>query len=238
MMEAQQVGAMTAIPTHSDKGLGRVPSFDIRDMAHPMRSILKPKTPAITQKYWWTSGWWGDQGATSQCVGYAWAHFLEDSPVTHPDPAKTAIVKPEDIYREAQLIDEWPGENYDGTSVRAGVKVLQKLGYIESYLWAWDLNTVVNALLTTGPVVVGTNWYEGMYTPNSKGLIKIAGEAIGGHAYLLNGVNTKTKMIRLKNSWGREWSNGGHATISFADMERLISEYGEACLAIERKVLP
>ena len=28
------------------------------------------------------------------------------------------------LYHEAQKIDEWPGEDYDGTSVRAGLDIL------------------------------------------------------------------------------------------------------------------
>jgi len=136
------------------------------------------------------------------------------------------------VYRDAQVVDEWPGENYNGTSVRAGAKVLADRGHIGEYRWAWDLETVVRALLDVGPVVVGTNWYSGMFEPN-QGIIDISGTVAGGHAYLLNGVNRNKGMIRLKNSWGRDWGSRGHAYISFEDMDRLIKEDGEACLALE-----
>jgi hypothetical protein len=33
------------------------------------------------------------------------------------------------LYHEAQRIDEWPGEDYDGTSVRAGMDVLRTEGH-------------------------------------------------------------------------------------------------------------
>lgn len=225
----ERFGEQTNLP----KPLGRLVAFDINDMEHRMKSILPKKTAGVTQRYWNANGWWGHQGDLPHCVGYAWAHWLEDGPVTQL--GTPPILHPSnEIYHAAQRIDEWPGEAYDGTSVRAGAKVLMAAGLIDSYNWAWDLDTMVHALLTAGPVVVGTNWYEEMFYPKN-GVIKIGGAAVGGHAYVVNGVNTKTKTCRIKNSWGREWGNKGHVNISFANMERLIAEYGEVCLAIERK---
>jgi C1A family cysteine protease len=37
----------------------------------------------------------------------------------------------------------------------------------------------------------------------------------------------------MKNSWGRGWGIDGRASISFADMERLILDNGEACMAVQ-----
>lgn len=211
-------------------GLGRKPSEDERDNKFLIKAIL-PKKITITSRYWYANGWWGDQGNTPMCVGYSWAHWLEDGPVTQP--GVSPIVQPSGIYSLAQKVDEWPGENYEGTSVRAGAKVLTELGFIGEYRWAWDVETLINAVLSEGPCVVGTNWYENMFYPNAKGVISISGGVAGGHAWLINGVDTKAKYFRMKNSWGREWGNKGMAKISFEDMKRLISEDGEVCLARE-----
>lgn len=186
-----------------------------------------------TSRYWMADGWWGDQKNTPQCVGYAWAHWLEDGPVEQS--GTPPIVKPQIIYSNAQKLDEWSGENYDGTSVRGGVKYLKSINKVSSYYWAFDLQSLITTVLNLGPVVVGTNWYEGMFYPNTRGIIRATGRLAGGHAYVINGVDTKTKMFRLKNSWGRLWGQKGHAYISFKDMERLIREQGEICLAKEIK---
>jgi hypothetical protein len=188
-----------------------------------------PKT--LTSRYWSDTGWWGNQKSTPQCVGYSWAHWLEDGPVEQKGVAP--IIKPSLIYQNAQKLDEWSGENYDGTSVRGGVKYLKSVGKVKSYYWAYDLNTLINTVMNIGPVVVGTNWYYNMFFPDKNGVIKIGGDLSGGHAYVINGVDTKTKMFRLKNSWGKSWGKSGSAFISFANMERLIKEQGEICLAIE-----
>ena len=72
-----------------------------------------------------------------------------------------------------------------------------------------------------------------MFRPDKSGNIRLTGRFVGGHAYLINGVDLNKKVFRIKNSWGKSWGLGGHAYISFNDMTRLIRENGEICLATE-----
>lgn len=191
--------------------LGRVHVPDERDKKFPMSAAIPMSAGDRTYRYWWANGWWGNQGAKPHCVAYSWMHWLEDGPTTH-SKTRTAGTGPlfdtTKLYKEAQKIDQWPGENYDGTSVRAGAQMLRSWGVIQSFRWAWDAATVVRALLTTGPVVVGTWWHVDMFQPKldketGKILITPSGGKAGGHAYMLNGVNTEKGLVRIKNSWGR-----------------------------------
>ena len=213
--------------------LGRQYIYDERDNRFLITDHLLKKVPRtrITSRYWDDTVWWGDQGNTPQCVGYAWSHWLNDGPVYHRGPKPK--LAPNIIYENAQKLDIWPGENYDGTSVRGGAKFLQNSKLIRSYYWGFDLNTLINTVLNLGPVVVGTNWYYGMFFPNKTGLIRASGFIAGGHAYVINGVATTSRMFRIKNSWGKGWGQAGHAYISFSDMDKLIREQGEICLATE-----
>jgi len=192
----------------------------------------QPLTAApLTSRFWDDNGWWGNQGNTPQCVAYAWAHWLEDGPVYQS--GKAPIIQPSLIYENAQKLDEWPGENYAGTSVRGGVKYLRSVGKVTNYYWTSNIQTLINTILYMGPVVVGTNWYWNMFYPNSEGILNIGGKLAGGHAYVINGVDTKRQLFRIKNSWGRAWGKNGSAYIRFYDMKMLIAQNGEVCLAIE-----
>lgn len=210
-------------------GLGRLKAIDARDKNYLMKLVI-PAVTTRTSRYWWANGYWGNQSDYPYCVGYGWAHWVEDGPITH-----VGQIDPVWIYKEAQKVDEWPGEDYDGTSVRAGAKVIQSKGLIANYYWAETIEEIKRAILEVGPVAVGTDWYEGMFEPNSNGIIKPSGSIAGGHCYVLDGVNTKTSLFRLKNSWGRNWGKKGFAYISLADFVSLLSDDGEACLATEVK---
>src|SRR5688500_6601831 len=125
------------------KGLGRLPAPDPRDHAYAIRTLLAsaPIIPLPTHRYYATRTWL-DQNGYPHCVGYAWAHWLELGPVAYP--GRLTNENADQIYRVAQVVDEWPGIDYAGTSVRAGAKVLQADGRIESYLWAFDAATVMD----------------------------------------------------------------------------------------------
>ena len=208
--------------------LGRLPAPDPRDEAFRLSALL-PAVPTRTRRYYW-SDWFGDQGQTSACVGYAWAHWLVSGPVTQVTQNWDDYAYA--TYLDAQLVDEWPGEDYDGTSVRAGAKALQEAGFITEYRWAWTADVVVRAVLDVGPVVVGTVWTEGMFIPVD-GRIVPDGPTVGGHAYLIDGANAERGTVRIKNSWGRDWSINGRATMSIPHLSHLLDQDGEAALASE-----
>jgi hypothetical protein len=222
-------------------GLGHIEHSDPRDALFPMSAVL-PERPFITQKMWWDNGWWGNQGNTSMCTVYSWSHWLEDGPLIQDGlgQREKPLFDVQKLYHKAQLNDGIPGTNYNGSTVRAVAKILKDMGVIGEYRWAASVDDIVTCLLTLGPVVVGTRWYTSMFSPDSQGLVKPVGGMAGGHAYLLNGVDVDKKLIRIKNSWGKEWGQDGHAYVSFDDFAKLLADGGQACMAFAQKltVLP
>lgn len=222
----------------SPMGLGRWPAEDERDADYPLSAVtaaVRPSREEREYRYWWNNAWWGNQGRHPHCVSYAWLHAIEDGPVTWPDrtPDADPTEDPANVYHRAQEIDEWSGAAYDGTSVRAGAKVLAERGLITEYRWAWDLDDLVAALLYVGPVVLGTWWTTGMFYPDDDGFVEPTGALAGGHAYVATGANTRERKIRFKNSWGRGWGQRGRFWMRFGAVSELLAASGEACVATE-----
>ena len=204
---------------------GRNFIHDYRDKKY---QLVVPKAK-INKRYWSDNRYWGDQKNTSACVGFAWSHWLSCAPIRN-------WLRPEAIYELAKHLDQWHGTDYEGTSVRAGAKLLQKLGFIDSYAWATNLQVIIDTILQVGPVVVGTDWYSNMTDPDHRGYLHPSGIYEGGHAYLLTGVNCKQERFRMKQSWGRSWGRNGRAWISFEEFEILLDDAGECCLGVEVKL--
>jgi len=177
------------------------------------------------------------------CVGFGWVGEAIASPVRvrfplvraargrswPTDPQALAPV----VYQEAQRVDEWAGEAYEGTSVLAGAKVMQGLGVLREYRWCFGVDDVALAV-QKGPVVLGIPWYEAMYEAPD-GLVTVGGQLVGGHCILVTGYDPVVPRLGgqpgfvWRNSWGAEYGNGGSAWISRDDLAGLLRQDGEAC---------
>ena len=68
-----------------------------------------------------------------------------------------------------------------------------------------------------------------MMEPAANGAGTPTGYRMGGHAWLINGVNLKARLFFCVNSWGEQWGKGGKFVVTFGDMEKLLADAGEAC---------
>jgi hypothetical protein len=232
--------------------LGRLAAPDARDF-HV--GLVMPKGAIVIVSRTWSFSFKPhlDQGSVSACVGYSGTNLLLASPVI--GGATTAGVKriggqlPNeyalDLYHGAQLVDEWPGENYEGTSVRAGAKVLQSQGRLQNYYFAHSAAEARDFLIQFGPVQFGTNWYERMFTPDANGYCLPEGNVAGGHAYLGIGYSKSRKAFRILNQWKQtdpttgklvEWGEMNRAWIHEEHVDRLIAEDGECLCPTELKL--
>ena len=174
-----------------------------------------------------------DQGSVGCCVATAFGYWLALVPQAVQGVTVPKLI--EKVYWEAQKIDPFPGGDYpgavpksSGTSILAGTKVVQRLGYFSSYLWAFSAYDLALGVGATGPAVIGVNWYSGMMQPDKYARIKATGNIVGGHAICVRGVSFKNKEFLLQNSWGKDWGANGCALISFTDMDKLLAQNGDA----------
>lgn len=222
--------------TTNKRTFGRLATRDLRDHNHLLQ-ITKAQATNVPRQMFWRTSQLLDQGDTPQCVAYAGKGWLIADPVLNNQKALT----PEWLYRQCKKIDGYPDE--DGTDIRSLYKVLKTNGFVSAYNWAYDVNTVAIYVATKGPMVMGTLWTERMMDTDRYGFIHVSGEEVGGHGWLVKGVNFDTKCpdgsvgaFRMVNSWGRSWGQNGCASISFKDMAILLREDGEACTATELRV--
>lgn len=215
-----------------DFGLGRVPEFDERSREFPVRALLAAEL--APRSYTWRCEATLDQGQEGTCVGFAWSHEITARPSKWPVNNFLGRL----IYREATQIDPWPendAPDYNfGTSVLAGVKTAQQLGWYSEYRWAFSLNDLILAIGYKGPAVLGIPWYESMFDPDAKGVLEVTGSPVGGHAIVANGVSIPRRLVRLHNSWSANWGINGEAFISFENLDKLLHEGGEACIPVLR----
>jgi hypothetical protein len=211
---------------------------DPRDF--PYRHPEQEPRAAATYRYWPDRTWRGDQGDTPHCVAFSCLHRIENSPRTYPAPGP--VVAPLDLYRYAQRNDEWPGTDYEGTSVRAGAKAALSYKLIARYERITTMEDLVYLVMNDGPVVVGTDWDWDMFSPvwrrsadgTYRWTLVEGGDVVGGHAYLINGWSLSANGGRVLNSWGMGWGDAGHAFISYPTLNRLVFErLGEAYRYIE-----
>jgi hypothetical protein len=216
-----------------DKGLGRIKSIDPGDQNFLMAHLLQLEgTPHPTP---WQLRNLLDQGNEGSCTGFGSAHFLQAAPYMH----KLTYDFARGIYLEARRNDEWPGEDYEGSSVRGAMKAMVKLGLITgSYVWAWDLETMKRHLLYRGPVVIGVSWYAGMMSTDAKGFITPIGGVVGGHCVCVTYYSSKKDYFLGPNNWGTAWGKKGWWRMRGEHMQHLIEQDGgEVASAVEvRKV--
>lgn len=227
----------------TDPRLGRVPEFDPRSISeyHVSRLLdesgfTKKQLAAGPRNKKWTADFTLDQGQTSMCVGNAHDHAYCTTPRRHsPDVDEADAAQ---VYHLAQDLDEYPGNNYEGTSTLGGAKAMTQMGRYKSYYWCKSIEDILLALSYHGPVVFGVNWYDQMFTPDPKtGLIVVSGGLAGGHDICGDGVDVTKERVRLHQSWGPGWGLNGWCWISFADLERIvITEGGDACVPLKPSV--
>jgi hypothetical protein len=226
------------IPWSAKHSLGRHVEHDPRSKDHPFEAPRKLTKPA--SKYYARVGSIFDQDGIGSCTGEALAAACNTKPV-YADGRHMILTQPDALncYEVATQVDGFPGvfpPEDTGSSGVAACKAAQQFGWIGSYQWCFDMDTVL-AAIQFGPVCFGSNWYEGFDYPTTAGLVKIAGGIRGGHEYLCRGINTQPRLtknwlLRLDNSWGSMWGKNGHFEMTVGTMERLLGEQGDCVVPL------
>jgi len=226
----------------TERNFGWKSHHDPKSRSYAIRPILDKRT-IQKRPVMWQEGIVTDQGSEGACVGFAWMNEMLAKPIAPEEQPGVDLANSlaYSYYRAAKKIDEWPGEDYEGTSVLAGAKIMQQNGYIKQYRWCFSTEDIRDTIISEGPVVIGIPWYSAMYGTGPGGLVRLGGHNVGGHAIVITGYHPnmlingrREEVFRWRNSWGTEYGVNGSGYIRYRDLDKLLKQRGEACVPMQR----
>jgi len=179
-----------------------------------------------------------DQGSTPQCVAYSAAgeqgwYDLRDTGLALFDEAlffrQIGGTANGAVIRDALARRLAAGYPVAGHPELAGQHRIA--AYYRVPVTQADLCT---AILAFGPLVIGTPWANAWFHPVN-GVLPPFDRSVGGHAIVA--VGWDASGLRLRNSWGVDWGDGGEATLPW-DQLHYVGEAWKALDVIEPKPAP
>lgn len=179
-----------------------------------------------------------DQGQVGACVGFTCLDLVNNHVFAGNRKAATGSTallpnaKGLDFYHQATVKDGIAGvypPSDTGSSGLGGAKGLKAEHFITSYTHTFSM-TAFLAALQHQPVMVGTEWTQGMFDPDKTGLIRPTGAVQGGHEYGAFGYDPATQLILFRNHWGQGWSINGRFYMHAADFAKLLANQGDVII--------
>jgi hypothetical protein len=189
-----------------------------------------------------------DQKSEGACTGFAVAAAIN---ILNQRAGRNIVVSARMLYEMAKRNDEWPGESYDGSSLRGAIHGWKNMGVCEDTMWPYytgatkgsltiekaknarnntigayyRLKPVISdfhaALNETGVIAVSAKVHKG-WDYAKDGIIKHYEKTDGGHAFIIVGYSDKGFWIQ--NSWGKGWGDNGVALWSYEDWVKNITD--------------
>lgn len=134
------------------------------------------------------------------------------------------------VYSLATSLDPYPGSyppKDTGSDALSAAKAAQELGLGGTYTWVFGgADGVVQAVMDSHVVNVGTRWDNNMFNPDSSRVIHLGGGVAGGHEYTIRGYDLDTDRLLGRCWWGamRDW------WIARTDLAELLADNGDALL--------
>jgi Papain family cysteine protease len=188
-----------------------------------------------------------DQGIEGACTGFGLATVIDvlNASRARLFPKLPAQVSSRMLYEMARLHDEWPGINYEGSSVRGAIKGFYHNGVCSEacapYVpgpakWTLTIEAAKEArgmrlgayyrlrrsitdfhaaLNEVGAVFASAQVHDGWSKTTGQAAIAPGTHKTGGHAFAIVGYDEEGFFVQ--NSWGPGWGQGGIARWAYED---------------------
>lgn len=215
--------------------LGRHVLHDPRSRDYDAQPIAKPR-PLVTTLHETVCPPW-DQGQIGSCTANAALGTLMTKPTWNgswhfAEPDALSLYEQETRLDDRQIPGEYPPDDTGSTGLWS-MKALKAAGYIRAYRHAFSISTVLHLLLDY-PVSTGIPWLNSMFEVDKTGTIvydERSGIA-GGHQVCLVGLDVDREAVRVRNSWGTGWGEGGYAWLAFDAYNSLLHQQGDAVVPV------
>lgn len=181
-----------------------------------------------------------DQFSEGACTGFSLAACIN---YLYKNANQDIKVSARMLYEMAKRSDEWPGEDYDGSSLRGAIRGWKNMGVCKDVAWPYkttnpgdlsierakdarnhtigayyrikpEITHFHAALNEVGIIAVSANVHKGWNDPRD-GIIEYHKKKDGGHAFAIVGYNDEGFWVQ--NSWGNGWGENGLALWSYED---------------------
>lgn len=208
-------------------GFGRLVEHDPRS-----RQFAAPRATVARSVLWGHHAPVLDQGDLGACTGFSLAQLLNTDVFAAARPGGRYLTAADavQLYSLATRLDEFDGQYPPTDTGSSGLGVAKagvQLGYFGAYGHAFGFAYFVSTLQTQ-PVIVGTDWYEGMTDARADGMVRPTGRWAGGHEYVALGVDYDAQVLTFLSSWGDQWAARGRFRMTFNDFADLIDRDGDA----------
>ncbi len=186
-----------------------------------------------------------NQHQEGACTGFGLAAVIN---LLNQDRGKKTQVSARMLYEMAKRHDEWPGEDYAGSSCRGAIKGWYNMGVCRDSKWKYTqdqpgsltvkrakdarkntigayyrvqprVSDIHAALNEAGAVFCSAKTHSGWQHPDPDShIIPFEEGTAGGHAFALVGYNRKGFWIQ--NSWGTVWGKNGLALWKYEDWHK------------------
>ena len=189
-----------------------------------------------------------DQGSEGACTGFGLAAVIN---LLNHRRGRPYDVSPRMLYTMARRHDEWPGEDYSGSSCRGAIKGWYAMGVCREKDWPYNsrvrdltitrakkarentlgayyrlrhrISDFHAALNEVGSIFVSADVHSGWDRSQVKdGRIRQRPEIIGGHAFAIVGYTEEGFWVQ--NSWGPGWGRNGVALWSYEDWQENVRD--------------